>query len=59
MCSKTAEAYERLLDGDADIIFCTDPSNEQILSAKEKGITLNLTPIGKEAFVFLSIAKTQ
>jgi phosphate transport system substrate-binding protein len=52
MCSKTAEAYERILDGDADIIFCTEPSNEQILSAKEKGITLNLTPIGKEAFVF-------
>jgi phosphate transport system substrate-binding protein len=52
MCSKTAKAYERLIGGEADIIFCTEPSDEQILLAKEKGIALNLTPIGKEAFVF-------
>jgi phosphate transport system substrate-binding protein len=52
MCSKTAKAYERLISGEANIIFCTEPSDEQIILAKEKGITLNLTPIGKEAFVF-------
>jgi phosphate transport system substrate-binding protein len=52
MCSGTARAYERLINGEADIIFCTEPSGEQLLSAREKGVTLNLTPIGKEAFVF-------
>ena len=52
MCSKTTGAYERLIDGEADIIFCTEPSDEHIVLAQEKRITLNLTPIGKEAFVF-------
>jgi phosphate transport system substrate-binding protein len=52
MCSKTTGAYERLIDGKADLIFCTEPSDEHILLAQEKGITFNLTPIGKEAFVF-------
>jgi phosphate transport system substrate-binding protein len=52
LCSKTTAAYERLINGEADIIFCAVPSEEQIAMAQEKGITLNLTPIGKEAFVF-------
>ncbi|MDR1316911.1 MAG: substrate-binding domain-containing protein [Spirochaetales bacterium] len=52
MCSKTAAAYTRLIKGEADIIFCTEPSKEQLAVAKEKGITFNLTAIGKEAFVF-------
>jgi phosphate transport system substrate-binding protein len=51
-CSKTPEAYNRLINGEADIIFCAAPSDEQINMAQEKGVTLNLTPIGKEAFVF-------
>jgi phosphate transport system substrate-binding protein len=52
MCSRTTKAYERLIDGNVDIIFCTEPSDEHILLAQEKGVTFNLTPIGKEAFVF-------
>jgi phosphate transport system substrate-binding protein len=52
ICSKTAKAYERLINGEADLIFCTAPSDEQRAMAQEKGIILNLTPIGKEAFVF-------
>jgi phosphate transport system substrate-binding protein len=48
----TSEAYINLIKGEADIIFCAAPSDDQIETAKERGITYNLTPIGKEAFVF-------
>jgi phosphate transport system substrate-binding protein len=46
-------AYKVLLDGKADMIFAAAPSEEQKKEAAEKGITYTLTPIGKEAFVFL------
>ena len=48
----TSEAYKNLIDGKADIIFCARPSGDQIKRARKKGIAFNLTPIGKEAFVF-------
>ena len=49
----TPAAYKALLDGEADIIFAAAPSEEQVKEAAEKGITYTLTPIGREAFVFL------
>jgi phosphate transport system substrate-binding protein len=52
-CSKTAEAYQRLIDGEADLIFCYEPSPAEIEAAGAKGITFNLTPIAKDAFVFI------
>ncbi|MFA4134079.1 MULTISPECIES: PstS family phosphate ABC transporter substrate-binding protein [unclassified Brevibacillus] len=52
MVSKTPNAYENLLDGKVDVIFAAAPSEEQLLAAKEKGVELKLTPIGREAFVF-------
>lgn len=48
----TPEAFERLIHGEVDIIFCAAPSKKQIEYAKKKGKTFNLTPIGREAFVF-------
>jgi len=48
----SSKAYNNLIEGKADIIFCAKPSDDQIKKAKEKGIAFNLTPIGKEAFVF-------
>ncbi|CAM3488918.1 hypothetical protein EDM52_18940 [Brevibacillus invocatus] len=50
--STTPEAYEYLLDGTADMIFVAGPSTQQLAIAKEKGIEMKLTPIGREAFVF-------
>ena len=50
--SKTGEAYERLLAGQVDIIFVPAPSRAHQAKAEKLGITLHLTPIGKEAFVF-------
>ena len=52
VCSTTADAYTRLINGEADIIFVARPSVQQMLEAQKKGVELKLTPIGKEAFVF-------
>ena len=52
LVSTTPQAYENLIEGRADIIFCAQPSPAQIAAAKAKGVNLQLTPIGREAFVF-------
>lgn len=52
-CNRTPDAYTRLLEGEVDMIFAASPSKAQQARAKAKGITLTLTPFGKEAFVFL------
>ena len=51
-CSKTERAYNRLIEGKADIIFVLQPSDEQLESAKNAGVELRFTPIAKDAFVF-------
>lgn len=48
------QAFNRLINGDVDILFAFAPSDKQIEYAKSKGVELKLTPIGKEAFVFLT-----
>jgi phosphate transport system substrate-binding protein len=51
-CTQTSGAYENLINGNVDIIFCAEPSKEQIAKAAEKGIKFNMIPIGIDAFVF-------
>jgi phosphate transport system substrate-binding protein len=51
-CSKTAKAYENLLNGKADIIFCAGPSDAQMKQFIDNGLKIKLVPIGREAFVF-------
>jgi len=51
-CSKTNEAYERLINGEIDIFFGAQPSKQQLEMAKSKGVEFVLTPIAREAFVF-------
>ena len=53
VCSRTANAFDNLLDGKADIIFLMGVSEEQQERAEALGLELTLTPIGREAFVFL------
>lgn len=50
--TQTGNAYRRLIDGEVDLIFAAGPSSEQLDYARQNGIELTLTPIGKEAFVF-------
>lgn len=48
----TAIGYERLFNREIDMFFGAKPSPSQQELAKEKGVQLEYTPIGKEAFVF-------
>ncbi|UTT42280.1 PstS family phosphate ABC transporter substrate-binding protein [Exiguobacterium aurantiacum] len=48
----TGEAYDRLIRGDTDIIFVAGPSDLQVAAAEKAGVEFNMTPIGREAFVF-------
>jgi len=50
--SRTAGAYDKLLERKADLIFCFEPSSLQREQFNEKGLNLKLVPIGIEAFVF-------
>ncbi|MBQ8397908.1 MAG: substrate-binding domain-containing protein [Clostridia bacterium] len=52
ICTTTAGAYERIVTGEADMIFVASPSTEQAAAAEARGVTLTFTPIGREAFVF-------
>lgn len=44
--------FKALIDGGADVFFCTKPSADQQAYADEQGVELELVPIGLEAFVF-------
>jgi phosphate transport system substrate-binding protein len=50
---KTPDAYKNLISGDADLIFALAPSEDQKKYAADSGLTLTLTPIAQEAFVFV------
>jgi phosphate transport system substrate-binding protein len=52
-CNKTDAAYQRLIDGETDIIFCYAPSLAQIEAARAKGLNFHTVPIGKDSFVFI------
>lgn len=52
ICTTTPQAYDNLIKGEADIIFCAGPSKAQQAAAELAGVELILTPIGREAFVF-------
>ena len=49
----TTDAYQKVIDGETDIIFCAEPSKKQLKYAESKNVELELVPIGKEAFVFI------
>jgi len=52
LCNRTEKAYENLLHGKVDIIFCLEPSDLQLKQFYDNGLKLQLISIGKEAFVF-------
>jgi phosphate transport system substrate-binding protein len=47
-------AYERLINKDVDMILAFAPSDADIEMARKNNIELQITPIGREAFVILS-----
>ena len=51
-CSTTTRAYEKIVNGEADIIFAAAPSEQQLQYALDNDVELTFTPVGREAFVF-------
>ena len=51
--SNTRGAYQAVVDGSVDVIFCAKPSAGQLQYAADQGVSLELVPIGCEAFVFV------
>lgn len=48
----TIRGFDALVDGSVDLFFTAHPSTEQMQSAEDKGVELEIVPIGLEAFVF-------
>ena len=44
--------YEKLLDHKVDLILALRPSRRQLAEAAKRGVTYDITPVGREAFVF-------
>ncbi|MDR0489158.1 MAG: substrate-binding domain-containing protein [Propionibacteriaceae bacterium] len=53
VCTNTRGSFEALMTGEADVIFVAQASQKQREAARQAGIELVFTPIGREAFVFL------
>lgn len=49
----TRGAFRGIADGTIDIALCAKPNKEQMEYAASKGVEFELTPIGREAFVFI------
>lgn len=50
--TNTHPGYIRLIDGEADLIVVTEPSEEELEYAEEKGVELEVIPVVREGFVF-------
>ncbi len=50
--SNTHPGYVKLINNEADLIVVTEPSKEELILAKEKGIELETTKVVNEGFVF-------
>ena len=52
LCSNTPAAYQNLTDKKVDMIFCAMPSDEQVETAKQAGVTFEYHTILNGGFVF-------
>ena len=51
--TNTRGAYKDIVDGNADIIICAQPSDEQLAYAEQHGVELEMVQLGSDAFVFI------
>ncbi len=49
----TSKAYENLINKKADLIFVSEPSDDILNKAKEKGVEFEMVGIGRDGFVFV------
>ena len=54
--NQTHQAYLNLIDGDADLILVTSPSQDELDAAQAAGVDLEVIPVVGEGFVFLTNA---
>lgn len=52
--NKTHSAYVNLINGDADLILVTYPSEEELKLAKNNNVEFEIIPVVNEAFVFFT-----
>lgn len=52
--NRTHEAYINLINGDADLILVTYPSEDELKFAKDKNVELEIIPVVNEVFVFFT-----
>ncbi len=52
--NKTHSAYENLINGNADLILVTYPSEDEFKLAKDNNVELEIIPVVNEAFVFFT-----
>ena len=50
--SKTHQAYLKLINDEVDLIIVTEPSEDELALAAEKGVELDVIPVVREGFVF-------
>lgn len=50
--TNTHPGYVRLINDEVDLIVVTEPSEEELALAKEKGVELEVIPVVREGFVF-------
>lgn len=50
--SNTHPGYVKLINDEVDLIIVTEPSQEELQLAKEKGVELEVIPVVREGFVF-------
>lgn len=55
--TQTHQSYEKLINGDVDLILVTQPSEDELALAKSKNIELEVIPVVREGFVFYVNAK--
>ena len=51
--TKTANAYQNLIDKKTDLIFVSEPSDDILNNAKNAGVEFEMVGIGRDAFVFV------
>lgn len=54
---RTSDVYKNLIDGNADVIFAAEPSEDDLNYAKSRGVELEVIPTTSSAFVFIVNSK--
>lgn len=57
--SKTYNAFWKLIEGDADLVFVTSPLEEWLNAGRQQDVEVEVIPVVKDALVFLANRKNE